>query len=194
MIYWVLLLFHHAFLLSPSHVLPREPKSAVPLWSETRNASSLCEVTHAPQVTHCRRMNASTALREVRTRVSGVTASAPAQGQVTTRRAGGAQSEKGGGSSVALTPPTASSIKLAAHSPSRIPEGAKISQNVLLQVYGSGLLGYPRGEWALASPDSGTERCRRVGGIRDRRADLRPAYGVPRPVGRGGDWTYPGVS
>lgn len=78
--------------------------------------------------------------------ISGAAASAPAQGQVTTRRAGGAQSEKGGGSSVALTPPTASSIKLAAHSPSRIPEGAKISQNVVLQVYGSGLLGYPRGE------------------------------------------------
>lgn len=98
------------------------------------------------------------------------------------RRAGGAQSEKGGGSSVALTPPTASSIKLAAHSPSRIPEGAKISQNVVLQVYGSGLLGYPRGEWALASPDAGTEV--QAGG-RDQGQAGRPPAGLWGPQARG---------
>lgn len=107
---------------------------------------------------------------------SGAAAAAPAHSQVATRRTGGAQSEKGGASSVALARPTETSIKLAAHSPSRIPEGAKITQNVI-QIYGSGLLGYPRGEWPLASPTAGIKKCRLPGRGGDR-------GGGQGPVGR----------
>lgn len=106
--------------------------------------------SHAPQVTRVqvtRGVDASAAGEEVRaTSFQEPQLRVRARGPATTRKAGGARGEEGGASPITLAPPTASSIKLGAHKPSYILAGAQIFQYVVQVVYGSGLLGYPRGE------------------------------------------------